>query len=70
MEGEKQNAVDYALAQKLLPQIDGNGKNYLDFLEDIASICQEYQLTKSQKIISNIIENGKREHNYFNYFNM
>lgn len=69
MEGEKQNAVDYALAQKLLPQIDGNGINYLEFLESIASICQEYQLTKSQKIISNIIENGKREHNYFNYFN-
>lgn len=70
MEGDKQNAVDYAVAQKLLPQVDGNGINYSEFLENVHNICQEHQLNKSEKILSKIIENGKNEHNYFNYFNV
>ncbi|MBS6520171.1 MAG: hypothetical protein KH359_05815 [Clostridiales bacterium] len=70
MKDEKQNAVDYAIAQKLLPIIDGNGSRYLEFLENIQKLCQEQRLSKSEKIISKIIKNGKQEHNYFNYFNL
>lgn len=70
MTDEKQKAVDYAIAQKLLSQIDGNGKRYLEFLENLSELCEEHMLSKCSKILSKIIENGKQEHNYFNYFNL
>lgn len=65
---DKQNAVDYAVAQKLLPQINGSGKQYLDFLESISVTCK--YLVKSNGILQRIIDTGKKEHNYFNFFNI
>ena len=65
---DKQNAVDYAVAQKLLPQINGNGKGYLEFLKEILGTCK--YLAKSKEILNRIIETGEKEHNYFNYFNI
>ena len=65
---DRQNAVDYAIAQKVLPQINGSGKVYLEFLESIAVTCKN--LNRSSQIISKIIEVGKKEHNYFNFFNI
>ena len=65
---DKQNAIDYAVAQKLLPQINGNGKGYLEFLKEILGTCK--YLAKSKEILNRIIETGEKEHNYFNYFNI
>ena len=60
--------IDYAVAQKLLPQINGNGKGYLEFLKEILGTCK--YLAKSKEILNRIIETGEKEHNYFNYFNI
>lgn len=65
---DKQSAVDYAVAQKLLPQINGSGKQYLEFLEGISATCK--YLVKSSNILRRIIDTGKKEHNYFNFFNI
>lgn len=62
----KEVALDYAIAQKLLPQLSGNGKKYLEFLNSLMSICKENQLTKSASIIERIIR--KSEHDFYAYF--
>ena len=70
IQDEKQIVVDYAVAQKLLPCIEGNGPSYGEFLEKISKICRDHQLLKSEMIVNKIIANGKVEHNYFSYFNL
>ncbi len=65
---DKQNAVDYAIAQKLLPQINGSGQRYLEFLESISATCKD--LAKSNSILQRIIDTGRKEHNFFNFFNI
>lgn len=62
----KEVALDYAISQKLLPQLSGNGKKYLDFLNSLMGICKENQLNKSASIIERIIK--KSEHEFFAYF--
>ena len=62
----KEVALDFAIAQKLLPQLSGNGKKYLDFLNSLMSICKENQLTRSALIIDRIIKTS--EHEFYAYF--
>ncbi len=62
----KEVALDYAIAQKLLPQLSGNGKKYLEFLNSLMSICKENQLVKSASIIDRIIKSS--EHEFYAYF--
>ena len=47
---------------------NGSGKQYLDFLESISVTCK--YLVKSNGILQRIIDTGKKEHNYFNFFNI
>lgn len=62
----KEIALDYAVAQKILPLIDGNGKEYGVFLQELLLICKNNQLEKSAKIIQNIVT--KSEHDFYNFF--
>lgn len=66
----KSTALDLAIIQKLLPQINGSGTQYLQFLEKLLEMSKDYQLTKCEKLINRIKEIGTKEHNYFNYFNV
>ena len=54
-------ALDYAVALKLLPKINGSGKAYLDFLI-------KFNLEKSRTILANIIKRGEASMNYYQYF--
>ena len=61
-------ALDYAVAQKLLPKINGSGKAYLDFLVKFKELCEKNNLEKSRTILANIIKRGEASMNYYQYF--
>lgn len=64
----KEVALDYAISQKILPCIDGNGKRYKEFLNGLMTICKENQLNKSASIVSRILE--KSEHEFYGFFSL
>jgi len=64
----KETALDYAISQKILPCIDGNGKQYKEFLNGLMTICKENQLNKSASIVSRILE--KSEHEFYSFFSL
>lgn len=64
----KEVALDYAISQKILPCINGNGKQYGEFLRDLMNICKENQLNKSANILAKIID--RSEHDFYGFFNL
>lgn len=64
----KEVALDYAISQKILPCISGNGKKYGEFLNGLMNICKENQLNKSAIIISRIID--RSEHEFYDFFSL
>ena len=64
----KEMALDYAVSQKILPCISGQGKKYGEFLNGLMSICKENQLNKSANIISKIIE--RSQHEFYGFFSV
>lgn len=64
----KEVALDFAISQKILPCINGNGKQYGEFLKDLMNICKENQLNKSANIIAKIIE--RSEHEFYGFFSL
>lgn len=63
----KEAALDYAIAQKLLPLLSGNGQLYEDFLKELLGICSDSQLVRCSHIIQRIIDKG--EHGFYGFFN-
>lgn len=61
-------ALDYAVAQKLLPKINGSGDLYLKFLEKLQDICEKNNLVKCEGHLRDIIKRGKASMNYYQYF--
>ena len=61
-------ALDYAVAQKLLPRIKGSGDSYLKLLEKLEEICEKNNLVKCEKSLKDIIKRGKASMNYYQYF--
>lgn len=64
----KEVALDYAISQKILPCINGNGKQYKEFLYGLMAICKENQLNKSASLVAKILE--KSEHEFYNFFSL
>lgn len=64
----KEVALDYAISQKILPCINGNGKKYKEFLNGLMTICKENQLNKSASIVSKILD--KSEHEFYGFFSL
>lgn len=61
-------ALDYAIAQRILPHINGNGEKYGERLKDIQKFCSEKNLRISAEIISDIIKSGEDSMQYFQFF--
>ena len=61
-------ALDYAVAQRILPHVDGSGKAFQDKLESILKLCSEKNLRHSASILSEIIQKGKDSMSYFQFF--
>ena len=61
-------AIDYAVAQRLLPKIEGNGEDFEKWLDEFKSLCSRYGLNESADRLNDIIERGKRQMKYFKFF--
>lgn len=61
-------ALDYVVAQKLLPKIDGQGEDYEKFLESLASVFEDKKMTKCSGILGKITENGNKNMKYYQFF--
>ncbi|MCL1995752.1 MAG: hypothetical protein FWG63_06050 [Defluviitaleaceae bacterium] len=61
-------ALDYAIAQKVLPKINGSGENFLAWLQDFHKVCNDSDLFFSANILKRITDNGKANMNYYHFF--
>ena len=61
-------ALDYAIAQKILPKINGYGEEYAEWLKELHKMCEENYLIRSKEIVSDIIKKGESNMNYFQFF--
>lgn len=61
-------ALDFAIAQKIIPTIMGSGEKYCSFLEDLNTLCEQNRLTKSTTMLEKIIANGKDNMHDFYFF--
>lgn len=62
-------ALDYAVAQKILPKIVGSGDEYEVWLDDLKVFCNNKGLVYSAGILSSIISRGNRQMKYYQFFN-
>lgn len=61
----KHQAIDYAVMQKLLPKINGNG--YKDFLERLVKICDDNRLIKTRNSIDEMLTQAEYNLGYCQY---
>lgn len=61
-------ALDYAVAQRILPHIDGSGEKYGEQLKEIHKFCSDKNLRISAEILSDIVKNGENSMQYFQFF--
>ncbi|MBO4401823.1 MAG: AAA family ATPase [Selenomonadaceae bacterium] len=62
------NALDYAVAQKILPKIQGSDDKFKAWLLDFQKTCAAYKLARSEKILQRIIERGEKNLGYYRFF--
>lgn len=60
-------ALDYAIAQRLLPKLQGNG-DYRKPLEDLGRLLQNNSLTLSAELVGNMLRQGDRNMQYYQFF--
>lgn len=61
--------ADYAISQHILPKIKGHGPSLKLRLENILKILKDNDLKNSQKILTNILNNGNSFTDSFDFFN-
>lgn len=61
-------ALDYAIAQKILPMINGFGEEYADFIDRLETICSEPEMPISNRILKNIKIKGDSNMQYYQFF--
>ena len=61
-------ALDYAIAQKVLPQISGSGDSVAEGLKDLKAFAQDKNLNMAASILDDIITRGENTMNFFQYF--
>lgn len=61
-------ALDYAIAQRILPHIDGNGEDFGKMLIEVSDICSKQNLRLSAEILNDIVQKGYKAMHYYQYF--
>lgn len=61
-------AVDYAVAQKILPKIQGNGTEYKKRLDEFLQIMVQENLLKSADLLKKLIQCGDNNMQYYQFF--
>lgn len=59
MEGNTYTALDYAVAQHIIPLISGRGETFENTLKQLKNDFNDKGMVKSEKLLSKIIEKGK-----------
>lgn len=59
-------ALDYAVAQHILPLLNGNGEQFLNRLQALQVAVQPLDLSRTQ--LKRIIEVGNNEHKFYRFF--
>lgn len=64
-------ALDYAVAQKILPKIIGSGEEYESWLAEVQSYCDKKGLLYSAELLNTIITRGNQhmQMKYYRFFN-
>ena len=62
-------ALDFAISQKVLPKLSGNGEDYEQWLTDFRDYAKKSYLNNTAAILSRILENGKRQMKFYQFFN-
>ncbi|MDO4936497.1 MAG: cell envelope integrity protein TolA [Sutterellaceae bacterium] len=65
-DGRRTTAVDYAIAQKLLPMIRASGALFHQRLEKLKGVCAQYPTTCA--IIDSIMTRGENNLNFYQFF--
>ena len=61
-------ALDYAIAQRILPHINGGGDAFGEALRSLAKLCAERNLRISADVLNEIIRKGDDTMFYYKYF--
>lgn len=61
-------ALDYAVAQKILTKINGNGEEYTKWLDELKNICSNNNLNNSSNILKEILSKGNAQMKYYQFF--
>ena len=61
-------ALDYAVAQKVLPKIMGSGDEYQGLLKELNSFCTNNNLVWTADILTGIISRGDKQLKYYQFF--
>lgn len=61
-------ALDYAVAQRILPHIDGSGAKFGKQLHELQQFCSKENLCISAEILQDIIHTGEESMQYYHYF--
>lgn len=61
-------ALDYAIAQKVLPKISGNGDEFGIWLGELKDYCSGKNLDYSAGLIEEMLERGNRRLKYYDFF--
>lgn len=61
-------ALDYAIAQRILPKIVGNGEEFEKWLKEFSSLCSSNGLNTSATMLKDIIERGNQQMKYYQFF--
>ena len=62
-------ALDFAISQKVLPKLSGNGEDYEQWLTDFRDYAKKSYLNNTAAILNRILENGKRQMKFYQFFN-
>ena len=61
-------ALDYALSQKVITRINGNGESYLKWLNELKTYCESQNLKITSDAIERIIIDGNKSMQYYHFF--
>lgn len=62
-------ALDYAMCQKAITKISGNGPEYRKWLEELKTYCEGQFLTMTASQLDKIISDGDNSMQYYQFFN-
>ena len=63
-----EQAIDFAVAQYILPLIEGYGTGFAKRLERLQEVTTSNSLYRSNRLLRRIIEAGKQAHNSYSFF--